>query len=141
TLSSARAVLDFPRTSGSVIEAGERNYRLALVDRDVVDIDEFSSASSVALAASGTARSELLRTAAEHWTGEPLPEDRYQEWAAPTRARLIDLYAQVLDALADDCSAAGDQAGALDAAARHVEFDPLNEAAHQRLMLGYARSG
>jgi DNA-binding SARP family transcriptional activator len=141
TLSSARAVLDFPGAEHSVLEVADRRYRLALAERDLVDADEFEAAAAAALAATDRARTGLLEAAAARWEGEPLPEDRYEDWAAAARARLSDLYARVLAALADARAAAGDHAGAIGAASRHVELAPLDEAVHRRLMLAYARSG
>jgi ATP/maltotriose-dependent transcriptional regulator MalT/DNA-binding SARP family transcriptional activator len=123
TVSSARAVLE---PAGS-LEATDRTYRLC--GRIVTDAEQFERAAN---------DPEL---AAAKWGGEPLPEDRDEDWAAPWRARMTDLYAGVLGRLADARSAAGDHAGAVDAARRLVELDPLDEGAHRRLMLAYARAG
>jgi DNA-binding SARP family transcriptional activator len=75
------------------------------------------------------------------WRGEPLPEDRYASWAAPTRERLIDLYVGVLADLSELESRRGDWVGMVDLARRRLAFDPLDEAAHRDLILAYARSG
>ena len=45
------------------------------------------------------------------WTGEPLPEERYSDWAAAYRERLIDRYIAVLTALVELRERAGDPAG------------------------------
>ncbi|HKP91549.1 MAG TPA: bacterial transcriptional activator domain-containing protein, partial [Thermoleophilaceae bacterium] len=82
-----------------------------------------------------------LDAAAARWGGEPLVEDRYEDWAASARARLIDLYAQVLAALADEHATSGDHATVVAVARRQLDLDPLDEGAHRRLMLAYARSG
>ena len=140
-LSSARAVLDPAGAERSVLVVADRTYRLELRARDVVDADEFERAASAALGATGVERASLLEAAAERWGGEPLPEERFEGWATFWRERLIDLNSRVLGSLADACSAVGDHAGAVDAARRQVELDPLDEAAQRRLMVAFARSG
>ncbi|HEX6460540.1 MAG TPA: BTAD domain-containing putative transcriptional regulator [Thermoleophilaceae bacterium] len=140
-VSSARAVLDPPGVERTAIEAAERSYRLRLRPGDSVDADDFEHAATAALAASGSDRIPLLEVASARWGGEPLPEDRYEDWAIAWRERLLDLYGQVLGALADGHAASGEYGRAIDASRRAVEVDPLDEAAHRRLMLFYARSG
>jgi DNA-binding SARP family transcriptional activator/tetratricopeptide (TPR) repeat protein len=140
-VSSARAVLDPPGAERTAIEVSERSYRLRLRPADSVDADEFERAAGAALAAHGPDRLTLLEVAAARWTGEPLPEDRYEDWAISWREGLLDLYGQVLGSLSDGHAAAGDLARAIDASRRAVEVDPLDEGAHRRLMLAYARSG
>jgi len=140
-VSSARAVLDPPGAERTTLEVSERSYRLRLRPGDSVDADEFERAAATALAASGPERIALLEVASGRWGGEPLPEDRYEDWAIAWRERLLDLYGQVLGALADGHAATGDHGRAIDAGRRAVEVDPLDEGAHRRLMLSYARSG
>ena len=140
-VSSARAVLDPPGAERTAIEVSERSYRLRLRPGDSVDADEFERAAAAALAASGPDKLTLLEVASQRWGGEPLPEDRYEDWAISWREGLLDLYGQVLAALADGHAAAGDHGRAIEASRRAVEVDPLDEGAHRRLMLSYARSG
>ncbi|HEY7633732.1 MAG TPA: BTAD domain-containing putative transcriptional regulator [Thermoleophilaceae bacterium] len=140
-VSSARAVLDPPGAEHTTIEVLERSYRLRLRAGDSVDVDEFERAAQTALAADGPERLTLLEIAATRWGGEPLPEDRYEDWAIAWREGLLDLYGQVLGALSDGHAAAGDHARAIEASRKAVEVDPLDEGAHRRLMLSYARSG
>jgi DNA-binding SARP family transcriptional activator/tetratricopeptide (TPR) repeat protein len=141
TASSARSVLDPGGAERSALEVVDRTYRLALSERDVVDADEFERAARTALERDDDRGTAKLEAAAERWAGEPLPEDRYEDWAATWRERLIELYARVLGALADARSRAGDQPGALDASRRQVDLDPLDEEAQRRLIVAYARSG
>jgi len=75
------------------------------------------------------------------WAGEPLPEERYSDWAIPWRERLVDQYADLLAALADAHAEAGDHVAGARAARRLVDLDPLNEASHRRLIVAYARTG
>jgi DNA-binding SARP family transcriptional activator len=139
--SSARAALDPEGAEESVLEAAQRAYRLRLRERDVVDVDVFERVARTALADGGDGRLELLEAAAERWTGEPLPEDRYEDWAAAPRERLLDFHGRVLGALAAARAAAGDPSGAIDAWRQLADLDPLDEAAHRGLMVAYARSG
>ena len=75
------------------------------------------------------------------WTGEPLPEERYSDWATAYRERLIDRYIAVLTAMVELRERAGDPAGAADLARELVDIDPLNEGAHRALIVAYARAG
>jgi DNA-binding SARP family transcriptional activator len=119
----------------------ERTYRLDLRDGDTVDADQFERAATAALAAEAGTRRPALLAAAALWCGEPLPEERYSEWAAPWRERLIDRYVELLAGLGDAHDRAGETAEALDVARRLVELDPLNETAHCRLIVAFARAG
>jgi DNA-binding SARP family transcriptional activator len=133
SLSRARAVV-----GTDAIEVADRAYRLTLRHGDLVDADRFERACEAALA--GSARDRLERAAAL-WTGEPLPEDRYADWAAPWRDRLTDRYRELLAALGDARARDRDHAGALRAASSMLELDPLDEGAHRRIMSAYAALG
>jgi DNA-binding SARP family transcriptional activator len=96
---------------------------------------------SDALVRTGPERRAALVAAAALWGGEPLPEERYDDWAIPWRQRLIDRHAEVLAALIEVHAEVGDLAAAADVARRLVELDPVNEAAHRQLIVAYARAG
>jgi len=140
-ISRARKVLDLPGAERSVIELSERTYRLDLRERDSVDSAQFEAAAAVALAEAGDGRRAALERAADLWTGEPLPADRYAEWSFAWRERLVEAHSQVLGALIDIYVEAGERDRAIRAARKLLEIDPLNEEAHRQLMLTYARSG
>ena len=140
-VSCARAALDPPGAEPSVLEGSGRAYRLVLGERDMIDADVFLAAAERALQAPGASRRGQLERAAELWGGDPLAEERYADWAAVFRERLIDRYADVLSALTDACEAQDDRPAAQAAARRLVELDPLDESAHRRAMLAYARAG
>ena len=129
------------RRQRSVLEGSGRAYRLVLGERDMVDADVFLAAAERALQAPAASRRGQLERAAELWGGDPLSEERYADWAAVFRERLIDRYADVLSALTDACEAQDDRPAAQAAARRLVELDPLDESAHRRAMLAYARAG
>jgi DNA-binding SARP family transcriptional activator len=140
-ISRARKVLDLPGSERSAIELSERTYRLDLRERDGVDSAQFEAAAEAALAERGEGRRAALERAAELWTGEPLPADRYAEWSFQWRERLIEAHSQVLGALIDIYVDAEERDRAIRAARQLLEIDPLNEEAHRQLMLTYARSG
>jgi LuxR family maltose regulon positive regulatory protein len=140
-VSSARSVLDPPGARESRLEAAGRTYRLRLRPGDTLDAAEFARAAESALWATGGERRVALSTAAALWGGEPLPEERYSDWAIAWRERLTDRYAEVLAALSDEHAAAGDNLAAAEAARRIVELDPVHEGAHRRLIVAYARAG
>ncbi len=82
-----------------------------------------------------------MEAATRIWTGEPLPEERYSDWAASWREGLDSLYGELLGALAETHGQAGDHAAATRAARALVDLDPLDEHA-QRLLIGaYAAAG
>jgi ATP/maltotriose-dependent transcriptional regulator MalT/DNA-binding SARP family transcriptional activator len=140
-VSRARKTLDLPGAHRSVIEARERTYRLRLRDHDNVDAFEFDEAAAEALAHDGPGRRASLERAAGLWTGEPLPEDRYEPWSFAWRERLTERYLDVFRALVDDYEASGDHHRAILAARKLLELDPVNENAHRVLMASYARTG
>ena len=80
-VSRARSVLDVAGAEQSVIQYSERAYRLVLDDRDRVDTELFSATAAAALVAKGATQLRLLETAVGLWTGEPMPEERYSDWA------------------------------------------------------------
>lgn len=140
-LSRARAVLDPAAAEASRLEVVDRTYRLRLLEGDLVDVDEFEAAVSLVTAEQGEGRLALLERVDQLWTGEPLPEDRYEDWAIAWRGRLTDRFLGVLVALAHEHSGRGDQPGAIHALQRIIELDPVYEGAHRDLIKAYARSG
>jgi ATP/maltotriose-dependent transcriptional regulator MalT/DNA-binding SARP family transcriptional activator len=138
--SRVRAALDDPGASHSVLVVADGTYRLELDPTDTVDSGEFEAAATAALATDPPQRGALEHAAAL-WTGEPLPEERYEDWATTWREHLVDRYAVVLTELTAACERDRDHAGAVDAARRLVELDPFDEAAHRELMVAYARAG
>ncbi|HEY8583171.1 MAG TPA: hypothetical protein VIL49_09480, partial [Capillimicrobium sp.] len=84
-VSRARQVLDAQRPGGSALVYRDRTYGLQLAPADEVDARRYRLAAETALAASGPRRRLLLSRAEDAWAGEPLPEERYADWAAPWR--------------------------------------------------------
>jgi DNA-binding SARP family transcriptional activator len=89
-----------------------------------VDVDRFERETGVAL---GARDQGGCASAASLYTGELLPEDRYEEWTQPARERLRLLHVELLR-----CAERwGDV----------LEVEPLDEEAHRAVMLGYANAG
>jgi ATP/maltotriose-dependent transcriptional regulator MalT/DNA-binding SARP family transcriptional activator len=141
SVSRVRKVLDLPGAEHSVIESAERSYRLALRDGDAIDAEEFMASAEIALAEQGEPRGDLLRNARTLWEGDPLPEDRYEDWSTPYRERLLDHYIAVLTGLIGMHERTGDHARSADIGRELVDLDPLNEEGHRALMTAYARTG
>jgi len=139
--SRARKVLDPPGAGRTVLEHADQTYRLVLGERDVVDAEDFRAAAEKGLAEAGEQRRALLQRARSLWQGEPLPQDRYEDWATAYRERLIDRHVAVLTGLVELDERAGDHPAAIDAARELVGLDPLNEGAHRALITEYARTG
>jgi DNA-binding SARP family transcriptional activator len=140
-VSRARGVLDLPDVEASAIESEGHAYRLNLGEGGTVDAEEFRAAVEAALMEEGDGRRALLERARWLWGGEPLVEERYSDWAAAYRERLMDRYIEVLTALVELHERVADHAAAADLARELLDIDRLNEGAHRALMRAYARGG
>jgi ATP/maltotriose-dependent transcriptional regulator MalT/DNA-binding SARP family transcriptional activator len=140
-VSRARAVLDLPGSEHSAIEASGDGYVLRLGDRDTIDAEEFEAAAVAGLRERGRKRRALLERARSLWAGEPLPADRYADWATGFRERVTDRYLELLAALAELYQAAGEDRAAIEVGRELVALEPLDESAHRGLISSYARAG
>jgi hypothetical protein len=75
------------------------------------------------------------------YTGELLPENRFDDWVEPRRAQLHATVARLLLDQAADRADREDPAAAVAALERLVALDPLNEEAYARLMRLTAAAG
>jgi DNA-binding SARP family transcriptional activator len=82
-----------------------------------------------------------LTAAIRLYTGELLPEDRFEPWTEERRERLRATFARLLQAQAAELEAAGDLRGAALVGERLAAADPLNEQAVVALMRVYALAG
>jgi DNA-binding SARP family transcriptional activator len=140
-VSRARQVVDPPGVAASALRYSDRAYVLDLEERDLVDAERFAAVATDALATIGAARRGALEAAAGLWTGVPLPEEEYADWAVAWREELTALLHRVLVALADEHRAAGDELAVAAVARRLVALDPLDEGAHRMLITAHARTG
>lgn len=98
-----------------------------------VDVSAFENA---VRQAQWTGTSEALEQALALYTGELLPEDRYEEWAETHRQRLHDYFLLVLSKLGQYHAAHQDFQRAAGVYERLVQADPLNEES----VVGWMRS-
>jgi len=102
-----------------------------------IDAEAFEAAAAAALRSKEPA---LYQDALEQYTGDLLPEDRYEDWAATRREYLRRVYHDVLYALARLQQARGASLLGIKALEQLVASDPLAETAQRDLMRMYARS-
>jgi DNA-binding SARP family transcriptional activator len=141
TLSGVRRALEPPGIPpGSVLVADRAGAHLSTetVDTDVAELERLVRRARSA--GSPTERAALLKQALELYRGELLP-GLYEEWILPERRRIAELHLGALGDLADALVEAGELPGAIRAARRAVEADPLREESHCRLMHLHALSG
>jgi DNA-binding SARP family transcriptional activator len=86
----------------------------------------------------------LARLVVNRYPGPVLPDDLYEDWAAPARERLSRLFLALLDAAAEEARAGGDFDEAVRHAERAIELDPYDELRYVwagRILLGQGRRG
>jgi predicted ATPase len=106
-----------------------------------VDVRQFQQRSALARA---TGDLTDLRAAAAAYTGDLLPEDRFEDWAVRPREELRENFCDLLVDLADSAAAAGvagQEAEAFDALQRTLTSDPLHERAVRGIMRWHAAAG
>ena len=79
-----------------------------------------------------------LLAARAMYVGEPLPDDRYADWAVGFRENLAQDHLAVLARIAELQERAGRYDAATDALRELLELEPTDEAAHRALMRVYA---
>lgn len=138
-LSTIRAILDPGRQSDPEAFIASGRHAVALeVGALEVDLEQFFAAAEAgqALLREGRvdAARERLLAAEAIYAGDFLEEDAYEDWAAPVREEARGTYIQVVRALAQDASAAGDFEAAQRYLLRLLEKDPFDESAHLALV-------
>ena len=103
-----------------------------------VDVDDFDSA---AVQAASTGAPEDQRRALALWSGELLPEDLYEDWAAPHRDRLNAVRTRLVDDLARALMADGLPDQALALLEPLAAERPLDEDVHRSLLIALAATG
>jgi predicted ATPase/DNA-binding SARP family transcriptional activator/DNA-binding CsgD family transcriptional regulator len=106
-----------------------------------VDVEAFEEASDTARRSKDPS---AYRAAIELYSGELLPEDRYEEWAEDRRQGLRQRFLSLLVELAGLYEERGtdeDLAPAVQALQRALAEEPTNEESHVALMRMYALSG
>ena len=103
-----------------------------------VDVEAFEEAAATAR---HSRESAAYRAAAELYSGELLPEDRYEEWTQERREELRQLHLTLLVELAELYEEREEYEPAIEALRQVVAEEPAKEEAHQGLMRLYAASG
>jgi DNA-binding SARP family transcriptional activator len=135
----ARRALDpRPKATSRYLQAHEEVLRLVSPGDLWIDAEAWKEA---AQQAHRTGDLASCRTAVELYSGDLLPEDRYEEWAMGRREELREEFLSLLVDLAALHGREGDLPAAIECFRRAVAADPLREEAHAGLMRAYAESG
>lgn len=102
------------------------------------DVEAFQEA---VIAARKTSALTAYEEAAHLYTGDLLPEDLYEDWAAGRREELGKTYLDFLFEMAGLYETQGSHPSAIDVFRKIVAREPLHEAAHVGLMRIYALNG
>jgi len=103
-----------------------------------VDVEAFEEAAAIARRSKDPA---AYRAAIELYSGELLPEDRYEEWAEDRRREFSERYRSLWLGLAWAYEEREDYGSALDAHRRVTRGEPTDEEAHAGLMRLHALAG
>jgi predicted ATPase/DNA-binding SARP family transcriptional activator len=103
-----------------------------------VDVDDFEAAAGQA---ARTPSAAGHRAALDLYTGELLPEDRFEPWTAARRQALRERHLGLLVEIAALHGSDGDHAAAVAALQQALVQEPLHEPAHRELMRAYVLSG
>ena len=142
TLHVARKTLHpDPQISSHYLSVSGEQLLMCPQGRIWVDVDAFEEAANIAR---GSKVPAAYRAALELYSGELLPEDRYEEWAESRREDLRQRFLSLLVELAGLYTERGseeDLALAVQALQRVLAEESTNEEAHMGLMRLYASSG
>lgn len=118
-----------------------RDEQLVLGPEGHVWVDAQAFEEAVVVARRVTREPAAYRAAINLYTGDLLPEDRYEEWVVGQRETLRRSYLSLLAELAEICEERGDLDPAIEALWLAVEAEPADEEARVALIRLYARSG
>jgi predicted ATPase/DNA-binding SARP family transcriptional activator len=104
-----------------------------------VDVLAFEAAAARAL--EGAQQERYDAALALHRAGGLLPQDRYEEWAAPRADAVRTLHLELLRGLAGICTARGEHQAAIAALVQAVAVEPFSEESQAQLMRAYTASG
>jgi predicted ATPase/DNA-binding SARP family transcriptional activator/DNA-binding CsgD family transcriptional regulator len=129
------------------LASGSRESYLSVTDERLflcpegqlwVDVEAFEDAAATARHSRDPA---AYRAAIDLYSGELLPDDRYEEWAETRRVELRQLYLALLIELAGLYEGREEHALAIEALRKASSEDPTLEEAHASLMRLHALSG
>lgn len=117
---------------------------LSLAAQAELDAAQFEQAAERALGDTGPEAEGRARAALARYTGDLLPDDRYEDWAAAPRERLRSLALKLVDRLAAAAERDGELDDALAFLERGIALDGLDEARFlraARVLLAQGRRG
>jgi predicted ATPase/DNA-binding SARP family transcriptional activator len=120
-----------------LVRDGE-DVALAAADAVWIDVDAYEAALARAWLTEDPA---VSREALDHYAGDLLPEDLYEDWAANRRAELRASYLTLLARLAQLHEQRGELGRAIATLQRLLVAEPLDEPAHLVLIRLFARAG
>jgi hypothetical protein len=107
-------------------------------DRMVIDVDAFEQLADDAVRSREVG---AYHAALAAYSGELLPEDRYEPWCAERRSALAELHVRLLVGVAEVYERRGACNEAAERLRQVLRQDPTREAVHRQLMRLYARMG
>lgn len=125
--------------SGPVV--ARRGAVIALDARARVDVAVFADAATAAVAAPAEERAGRARAALAAYTGDLLPGDLYEDWAALDRDRARRLRLSLLDVLATAAADRGDGEELVRVLDLALEADPLDAGRAERLVRALEEQG
>ncbi|HXF81206.1 MAG TPA: BTAD domain-containing putative transcriptional regulator, partial [bacterium] len=107
-------------------------------ERWEIDLDQFTAAIERSRRTAGEPRLRALQEAVELYQGDLLEDAPYEEWAAPERERLLQLYLDAAAALAEAEVSSGRWPEALDRWRAVIAKAPADERAWRGVIRAYA---
>lgn len=113
-----------PRQTSSFITFRDGSYVLDLGPEAFVDLEQFRSALTSAFADQDAGeRRKLLTQATLLYTGDLLPDDRFEQWTDFVRDEVRQMCSDAYDALAAVCFELGDDSAAREAMRKAAQFE------------------
>jgi DNA-binding SARP family transcriptional activator len=135
----ARRALDpRPQATAHYLQLSDEQLLLVSPGELWIDVHAWSEAARQARLAGNVASH---RAAVDIYSGDLLPEDRFEEWAMARRDELREEFLTLLVNLALLHGGGGELSSAIECFRRVVAAEPTREEAHAGLMRAYAESG
>jgi predicted ATPase/DNA-binding SARP family transcriptional activator len=137
TLHATRRILD-PAVGSRYLASEDESLVLCSGGSLWVDVDAFEEAVAAARRSRDPA---AFRAAIDLYSGELLPEDRYEQWAEARREELRRTWLSLHIELSRVYEERRDYEGGIEVLQKAISKEPTNEEAHSGLMRLYALSG
>ncbi|CAN5913526.1 BTAD domain-containing putative transcriptional regulator [soil metagenome] len=138
TLHEARKTLESSAQDPAYLLLQDEHLTLCPYTELWTDVDAFRSAAAVAR---NTRELKAYRRAIDSYSGELLPDERYEDWAEDIRGELSGLYLDLQIELATLYEKRDEYQPSIEALGEVVDKEPSHEEAHASLMRLYALSG